>query len=220
MSERRQLAQDWYGGGIPANVGIAEDVYLDSSYAFASFLSQREPGLILGRACGVYDRASFIVGPEGFVEVGPFTCLNGVYVHCQQRITIGAHCLLAWGAVITDCAPDATTPLEARRVALRAASQHPHRWLSGYGNPRPVRLEDNVWVGFDSVVGPGVTLGRGCIVGCKTVVTEDVPPNAIYVGQPGRIIRYLDDDDTPEQRQLAMREFTRADRANFPCSRS
>jgi acetyltransferase-like isoleucine patch superfamily enzyme len=210
MSERHQLADDWYHGGIPSNVVVAEDVYLDSSYAFAFFLSQREPGLILGRGCGVYDRASFVVGPEGFVEVGSFTCLNGVYVQCQQRITIGAHCLLAWGAVITDCTPDRATTVEVRRAALGGAAQHPQRWLGGYGPARPVKLEDNVWVGFDAVVRPGVTLGRGCIVGCKTVVTEDVPPSAVYVGQPGRIVRYLDDDDTPQRRQQAMREFVRA----------
>lgn len=59
------------------------------------------------------------------------------------------------------------------------------------------------------IILPGVTLGRGCIVGSKTVIYEDVPPYAVVVGDPARIIRYLDSDDTEEQRAQALRQYTR-----------
>jgi acetyltransferase-like isoleucine patch superfamily enzyme len=55
-----------------------------------------------------------------------------------------------------------------------------------------VIIEDNAWVGFGAVILPGVTLGTGCVVGCKTIVAEDVPPYAIVAGDPPRIIRYLE----------------------------
>lgn len=204
--QRKYLEHDWYGGGIPGNVVLEDDVYVDSSYAFARFLSRHQQGLHLGRACGVYDRAAFVVGPEGIVQVGSFTCLNGVYLVCHRRITIGDHCLFAWGAVITDSQLPADASLEVRRKALRSAARDPDRWLPAASPPRPVTIEDNVWVGFDSVVLPGVRLGRGCIVGCKSVVAESVPPYAIYVGNPGRVIRYLDPDDTPDSRRLAFQK--------------
>ena len=70
---------------------------------------------------------------------------------------------------------------------------------------RPVRIEDNVWVGFDSVICGGVTIGRGAIIGCKTVITEDVPPYAIVAGAPPAIVRYLAADDPPEVREEALR---------------
>lgn len=207
---RSYLEHDWYGGGIPANVSFGRDVYIDTSYGFASFFSEHPEGLQLGDATGAYDRTSFIVAPEGRVRVGAYTVLNGTYLVCNGRINIGDHCLVAWGSVITDTWGDArSATLEARRAALRAASQDATRRLPPVSAPRAVTLEDNVWVGFDSVILPGVTLGRGCVVGCKTVISEDVPPYAVVVGQPARIVRYLDPDDTPEARAHALKEFAR-----------
>lgn len=207
---RIYLDWDWYGGGIPANVEFGRDVYIDTAYGFASYFSGDEAGLRLGDATGAYDRTTFVVGHDGRVSVGAYTVLNGTYLVCHGRIEIGDHCLVAWGSVITDTwAGVADAPMRARRAALRQAAADPSRILPPVAAPRPVRLEDNVWVGFDSVVLPGVTLGRGSIVGCKTVVGEDVPPYAVVAGDPARIIRYLDADDTPEARALALREYAR-----------
>jgi len=204
------LEHDWYPRGIPGNVALGEDVYLDSAYGFAAFHSERESGAVLGDACGAYDRANLVVGPEGEVTVGAYTILNGVYLVCSRRISIGAHCLLAWGAVLTDSWCPERMPVAARRAALRAAGADPRRIFPAAGEPRPVTVEDNVWVGFDSVILPGVTLGRGCVIGCKTVVDTDVPPYAVVVGSPARILRHLDPDDTDEVRRLALVERARA----------
>jgi acetyltransferase-like isoleucine patch superfamily enzyme len=193
---RWTLNNDWYAGGIPANVSVGANVYLDTSYSFAAFHSRKSPGLELGNSSGVYDRTNFNVGPEGVVTVGPYTCLNATTFVCNDRITIGAHCLLAWGVVLTDTWACGSPPMGVRRKALRAAAVDSLRVLPPVSPPRPVILEDNVWVGFDSVIMPGVTLGRGCIVGCKTVVTADVPPYAVVVGCPPRVVRTLEPDDT------------------------
>jgi len=204
------LDHDWYPRGIPDNVVLGDDVYLDSAYGFAAFHSRRQPGAVLGDACGAYDRATLVVGPQGQVMVGPYTVLNGVYLVCSERISIGAHCLLAWGAVLTDAWDPASVPVSARRAALRASAADPLRPFPAAGPPRPVTVQDNVWVGFDSVILPGVTLGRGCVIGCKTVVDADVPPYAVVVGSPARILRYLEPDDTDEVRRRALAERARA----------
>ena len=207
---RVPLPGDWYDLGLPGNIVVGHDVYIDSSYGFAGFHSTQQPGFTVGDASGVYDRAALIVGPRGRVTVGPFTVLNGTYIVCDDRIEIGAHCLLAWGVVITDnwCGGRATR--SERRDAVLATTRDPLRHPPSAGKPRPVVVEDNVWIGFDAVVLPGVRLGRGCIVGCKSVVHEDVPPYAVVGGDPARIIRaYLDPDDTDEARAKALAELTR-----------
>lgn len=207
---RIHLEWDWYGGGIPANVEFGRDVYVDTSYGFAPCFSEQRPGVRLGDATGAYDRASFVVGPRGRISVGAYTVLNGTYLVCNERVEIGDHCLIAWGSVITDTwAGFGNAPTEARRVALRTAAADPARRVPPVAPPRPVRLEDNTWVGFDSVILPGVTLGRGAIVGSKTVIYKDVPPYAVVVGDPARIVRYLEPDDTEEARTRALREYAR-----------
>jgi acetyltransferase-like isoleucine patch superfamily enzyme len=138
-----------------------------------------------------------MVGANGTVEVGSYTILNGTVIVCNDHVTIGNHCMLAWGSVVTDTWADFESALiEKRREVLRFAATDARRRLLPVDTPRPVVLEDNVWVGFDAVILPGVTLGRGCVVGSKTIVSEDVPPYAIVVGNPSRLVRYLDADDT------------------------
>jgi acetyltransferase-like isoleucine patch superfamily enzyme len=51
-----------------------------------------------------------------------------------------------------------------------------------------ITIEDDVWIGANSVVLDGVTIGRGAIIGAGTVVTKDVRPYAICVGNPARVI--------------------------------
>lgn len=54
----------------------------------------------------------------------------------------------------------------------------------------PVKIMDNVWLGYGAVITKGVTIGSGAIVGANAVVTSDVPENAIVGGVPAKIIRY------------------------------
>ena len=58
--------------------------------------------------------------------------------------------------------------------------------------PRPVTIEDDVWIGAKASVLPGVTIGRGSVVGTSAVVTSDVPPFTIVAGVPAREVKRLD----------------------------
>lgn len=205
---RSYLDWDWYPGGIPGNVELGKNVYVDTSYGFAACRSELKDAVRIGEASGAYDRSNFVVGPRGRVRVGDYTVLNGTYIVCNLEVNIGNHCLLAWGSVISDSWVSGPM-LEARRAVLSAAAQDPFRRLPPPAQPKVVTIEENCWVGFDSVILPGVTLGRGCIVGSKTVISEDVPAYAVVVGDPPRLIRLLEPDDTDEQRMRALSEYAR-----------
>ena len=77
-----------------------------------------------------------------------------------------------------------------KQTAANALRNYPF-----FGEAAPIVLEDNCWVGFDAVILPGVRLGRGCVVGCKTIVDKDVPPYAVITGSPAKIVRYLNPND-------------------------
>lgn len=52
-----------------------------------------------------------------------------------------------------------------------------------------VEIKSNVWIGANSVVLDGVTIGTGCVIGAGSVVTKDIPPYSIAVGNPCRVIK-------------------------------
>ena len=62
--------------------------------------------------------------------------------------------------------------------------------LQGYQESPPVVIEDDVWLGTRVIIMPGLKIGKGAIIGAGAIVTKDVPPYAICVGNPARIIRY------------------------------
>ncbi|WP_044870723.1 acyltransferase [Pseudomonas sp. LFM046] len=62
-----------------------------------------------------------------------------------------------------------------------------------------VRLERGASIGANATLLPGVTIGEYAMVGAGAVVTKDVPPRAVVVGNPARILRYLDDHDPISQ---------------------
>lgn len=57
---------------------------------------------------------------------------------------------------------------------------------------KPVHIKRNVWIGANVTILPGVTIGENAIVGAASVVTKDVPDNAVVVGNPARVIKYQD----------------------------
>ena len=62
---------------------------------------------------------------------------------------------------------------------------------------KPIRIEQGVWLGGHVNVLKGVTIGRGAIIGAGSTVTRDIPPYAVAVGSPARVIRYRPEAPQP-----------------------
>jgi acetyltransferase-like isoleucine patch superfamily enzyme len=69
------------------------------------------------------------------------------------------------------------------------------------GEAKPVVIEDNVWVGIRALIMPGVTVGRGAVVGAGAVVMSDVPPLAVVFGSPARPVG----SRSPEEAEYNLR---------------
>ena len=59
------------------------------------------------------------------------------------------------------------------------------------GEPAPVIIEDNVWLGLNVIVLKGVTIGKNSVIGAGSVVTRNIPANVIAAGNPCRVIKDL-----------------------------
>ena len=82
------------------------------------------------------------------------------------------------------------------RVTIHSSN---HRYEGGEALPydgvtilRPVRICQNVWVGANTLVAPGVTVHEGAVVAMGSVLTKDVPAGAIVGGNPAKVIKYRD----------------------------
>lgn len=56
-------------------------------------------------------------------------------------------------------------------------------------------VEDDVWIGMDSLILSGVTIGKGAVIAARSVVTKDVPPYSVVAGNPAKVIKYRFDED-------------------------
>lgn len=65
--------------------------------------------------------------------------------------------------------------------------------------PKITRIGNDVWIGHGAFIKSGVTIGSGAVIGARTVVTKDVPPYAIVVGNPGTVKKYRFSEDIIEQ---------------------
>lgn len=113
--------------------------------------------------------------PEAVIHIGRHARLNGCTIIAAGRIDVGADCVLG-SCEVRDHLPYSESPAERRRP----------------GQPEPIVIEDNVWIGGQVSVLPGVRIGRDSVVGIHAVVFDDVPAGVIAGGNPARVLRRLD----------------------------
>lgn len=71
---------------------------------------------------------------------------------------------------------------------------------------KPITVEDNVWIGGSATILGGVTIGKNAIVGAGAVVTKDVEPNTIVVGNPARVLRKITAEDSKKYQEELARQ--------------
>jgi acetyltransferase-like isoleucine patch superfamily enzyme len=113
--------------------------------------------------------------PEAVIHIGRGARLNGCTIIAAERVDVGADCVLG-SCEIRDHLPYSESPADRRRP----------------GRPQAVVIEDNVWIGGQVSVLPGVRIGRDTVVGIHAVVFDDIPPGVIVGGNPARVLRRLD----------------------------
>jgi len=186
---RRVQPGDWYEGHVPPTASIDETAFVETSYSFLLFRGARPGALVMARASSAYLGTMFDVGPSGSVSVGEFSLLHGAWIVCDLRIDIGSHCLVSWNVVLMDTYRWPRSIAGRRSLLERVPVSLLHRGSAD--SAAPIRIGSNVWIGFDSIVLPGVTIGHGAVVGARSVVAHDVPDNCVVAGNPARVVKRL-----------------------------
>jgi len=181
----RMLGGDWY---------LADDAELIEAYLRAQDLTAAY------NATSARDRERrHALLRELLGAVGEETAIRPpLQVDYGSQIHVGARTFANFGLVALDVAPivigddvqigphvQLLTPIHPLEAGPRR-----DKWEAA----APITIGDNVWLGGGVVVCPGVTIGANTVVGAGSVVTRDLPPGVLAVGNPARVLRELTDD--------------------------
>lgn len=147
-------------------------------------LKRREE--ILREAMGTYGEGLYVIPPiyANFglknVHVGKNVVFNfNTTLVDDGEIVIGDDCMIGPGCNLATSVHPISPRLRRHKLQYN----------------KPIHIGNNVWFGANVTVLPGITVGDNAIVGAGSVVTKDVPANAIVAGNPARLIRMITEED-------------------------
>ena len=163
-------------------------------------------GIRIGQGCTFYGKSKFkkltavsqfVIGDNTCFRSGSTTNLIGVNRPCilsvltnEASLTIGNNC--GFSGTVIGCFAKIIIGDNVRcgaNTLITDSDWHPEDERSG--KAAPIYIEDNVWLGVNTVVLKGVRIGKNSVIGAGSVVTKDIPENVIAAGNPCKVIRSL-----------------------------
>ena len=122
----------------------------------------------------------------------PFFCTYGYNITVGDHFFLNVNCKLMDSGKITIgnnvfIAPNVCIITEEHAMDVKQR-------LEGLEYTHPVNIGDNVWICTGALILPGVTIGANSVIGAGSVVTKDIPPNSLAVGNPCKVIRQISQD--------------------------
>jgi len=132
---------------------------------------------MLGKA----NRCKFVVMKNGKLQIGKKVAMSNATIIASLSVQIGNNIMIGGGTTIVDTDFHSFNPdhWHTSNDALNMKSE-------------PVIINDNVFIGMDSVILKGVTIGSNVIIAARSVITKDIPPYQIWGGNPAKFIRNND----------------------------
>ena len=188
----------WLLGGVYKDRKLLANL---TSRPFISPLAQiRCADLRLGRHAFIDDYVTIYAHHDaGHVELGDFSSLHRgtvIEIGAGGSVMIGADSHIQGTCNIKGFVADLRIGSQVQIAPQCAFSPYEHTFADRMqpiknqplASKGPIVIEDDAWLGLGVIVLDGVTIGRGAVIGAGAVVTGDVPPYAIAVGVPARII--------------------------------
>lgn len=144
------------------------------------FLQQRFGKILLGDFVRLHDHVGLSVfgldaTHHATLRIGDYTNVGArTHINCSRSIIIGKRCAISWDCEILDT--------DIHTIVFQDGTK---------SAPAPVVIEDDVWLGTRVIVLKGVQIGVGAVIGAGSVVTQDIPPHCLAVGNPARPLREI-----------------------------
>ena len=127
------------------------------------------------------------ISAQSMISVGSFTSLQD---RCQLHgeVSVGASVVFAPNVFVSSGSHQ-FLERPAWLIRDQDALVADPAYRAAEARRLPVVIEDDCWLGVNSVITPGVTIGRGCVVGANSVVTDSIAPYSVVAGTPARVLR-------------------------------
>jgi acetyltransferase-like isoleucine patch superfamily enzyme len=133
--------------------------------------------ITIGR-CGFFNSTTLSVEGEGKIDIGDNAYFNNPSIKAtDSSITFKEQCIVS-DATLVDTDFHSLT-INRRNPEVQAKT-------------KPIYVEENVWIGSQSMVLKGVTIGKNSVIGAGTIVRQSVPANVVVIGNPQQIVKELD----------------------------
>jgi len=163
---------------------ISDDAKIQNSKGDPNFIS-------VGKESAVYCHLT-VFRHGGEISIGEYCYIGpGTRIWSAKKITIGNRVLIAYNVSIHDNISHPVDPVARHKEYVYIKTNREFQETNDL-NEKEIIIEDDVWIGFNATILKGVRIGKCAIIGANTVITEDVPAGAIVVGNPARIIKYID----------------------------
>lgn len=133
--------------------------------------------IIAANPIGRVQKCSFFVDRNASLEIGNNVAMSFTAISCSLKIIIKDNVMIGGGTCIYD------TDFHPLSHEDRLADKNENIVNS------PVVIESNVFIGANSTILKGVTIGNNSIIGACSVVTKNIPPNEIWAGNPAKFIK-------------------------------
>ncbi len=125
-----------------------------------------------------YQKCKFVANKvDSIIVIGNNTRIHASCIHAKSKVSIGNNCLIAGNCQIIDSS--------GHELLLENPSQR----IYSVSKPNEIIIEDNVWIGMNSIILPGVTIGEGAVIAAGSIVTKDVPTQTLVGGNPAKILK-------------------------------
>ncbi len=158
--------------GIGKRMPESQGVITFGAQKFRQFLCQF---IFMDMGKNVNIEKNVFFGSGRYVSIGDYSGI-GINARVQGPLTIGKHVMMGPDVIIY------TRGHHTERTDIPMMEQ-------GDTMAQPVIIEDDVWIGARAIILPGVTIGKGSIVGAAAVVTKDVEPYSVVGGIPAKLIK-------------------------------
>jgi galactoside O-acetyltransferase len=167
------------------------DIGRESVINYRRIVGKKGVSLNVG-ASSIVEASIIFDKEDSAVSIGDRTFIGASLIACAEKVEIGNDVLISWGCSIVDHNSHALD-WSSRKNDVIAWRQGKKDWTNV--KVKPVKISDRAWVGFNSIILKGVTIGEGAIIGAGSLVAKDVAPYTIVAGNPARFIREVSLDE-------------------------